>query len=105
MRLQRPPKQKRGYILVKLLDEEIQKTKSGIYMPTEITENSFFRKAEVVTAGENSKDYEMQTKEGDIILVKKSLAQMSDLTLTVDDIPHYIIREEQGFYGWPQDEQ
>jgi len=47
----------------------------------------------------------MQTKEGDIILVKKSLAQMSDLTLTVDDIPHYIIREEQGFYGWPQDEQ
>lgn len=100
MRLTKPPKQKRGYILVKLLEKDMDKTNSGIYIPTEVSEHNWFRKAEVVDVGEDRPDYKMQTKVGDIILVKKSLADMSDLTLTVDDVPHFMVREEQGFYGW-----
>ena len=102
MRLQKPPKQKRGYILVKLVEQDgkFEKTKAGILIPKTNEESDLFRKAEVVEVGDDRPDYKMETKPGDIVLVKTLAIIKTDAALYVNDVQHYILREDNGFYGW-----
>mgnify|MGYP006445105191 CR=1 FL=1 len=104
MRLQNPPNQKRGYILVKLTEQDgYEKTKSGILIPKQAEDSDLFRKAEVVDVGADRPDYTMETKVGDVILVKTLAIVRTDAALFVDEVPHYILREDSGFYGWVND--
>ena len=101
MRLQKAPKQKRGYILVKLIDNDaFEQTKSGLFIPSQGSENDLLRKAEVVEVGADTHNYKMETKVGDIVLIKTLAVEKTDLALHVNEVPHFMMREESGFYGW-----
>lgn len=99
MNLAKVPQPKRGFIVVKPLEEE-EKTSAGILIPDTVKEMNFFKKAEVVAVGADTHNYEMETKVGDKILVNKQLLALSDYTIKVLGETMFIIREESGFFGW-----
>lgn len=97
MNLKQVPKPPQGYLVVELLNMEEIKTKSGIIYPDK--KNVFFAPAKVKAVGDNMFDYEMQTKVGDIIMVKEALTMMSSETFLINDVSHFLIREQSGFFG------
>lgn len=101
MNLAKVPKPKKGYIVVKLLNEE-EKTSGGIIVPDTVKEMNFFTKAQVVAVGSDRDNYKIETKVGDKVLVKKGLIEMTDYTVKVLGESLFLINEESGFYGWIQ---
>lgn len=99
MHLAKVPTPKKGHIIVRIVKEE-EKTAGGIIMPETVKEGNFFKKAVVEAVGSNADNYTMETKVGDKILVKSALVELTDYTFKVQGEPHFLIREESGFYGW-----
>lgn len=99
MNLAKVPQPKKGYIVVKPLEEE-EKTSGGIIVPDTVKEMNFFRKSEVLAVGSDTQNYTMETKIGDKVLINKQLMDMTDYTVKVLGDTLFIIREENGFYGW-----
>ena len=100
MNLAKVPQPKKGYIVVKPLKKDEEKTESGIIIPDTVEGMGFFRKAEVVAVGADTANYTMETKVTDRILVNAKLMELTDYTISVLGEKMFIIREESGFYGW-----
>lgn len=100
MILTKVPKAKKGWIYVKAIKEEENKTASGIYMPEQSKEMQLFARAQVVSVGDSTKEYTMECKEGDEVIINAKFLELSHRTLTVNSSPVYILREETDVIGW-----
>lgn len=111
MNLKKPMRPKAGSILVKEYtiknDNDghndgfnAEKTKSGLYAPTNAAENKLFKTAEVVAVGADSDEYTMECKVGDIVVVNKTLMEIADKNVRVNGIDHYWMTEQFGVFGW-----
>ena len=94
----KPKEIKKGFILVKKLKRPVNQTKAGIIMPESAEKLSLYQRCEVVMVGADHEEYKMETKAGDEVLVLASHVELDTRTIKINGEPHFIIREESGYY-------
>lgn len=100
MILTKVPKPQKGWIYVKALKEEENKTAGGIYMPEQAKEMTMYARAQVLSVGGSTKDYTMECQTGDEIIINAKILDLSHRTLTVSGSPVFLLREETDVVGW-----
>jgi|GEM_PF-1683521 co-chaperonin GroES (HSP10) len=100
MILTKVPKPKKGWVYVRALKEQEGKTAGGIIMPHQAKEMQMYSRALVTAVGDNTREYDMECKVGDEVIMNAKFLDLSNRMISVNGDPAFLLREETDVIGW-----
>jgi len=100
MILTKVPKPKKGWVYVRALKEQEDKTAGGIIMPHQAKEMQMYSRALVTAVGDNTREYDMECKVGDEVIMNAKFLDLSNRMISVNGDPAFLLREETDVIGW-----